>query len=979
MINCVFIEPEKLPDFFKKQLANPKSVFIFSTDVVMNSWIDWCVTHPQESGVEAVPLERFTAWDKFKSQFIKAKEEGKTSIPSVLRKFFVDSLITENKTSGGKLFKKIINPEFSDSAETFTGWIAKSLPSLQLWQNRIAANPDYILDDEDEDYNYLYRRYSEFLEKNQLFEPSWIQPDFSSDGNNYIIFYPEILEDYSDYIEVFADCPSITLVSLPETEKGLQSYKTVPCHKFSDSRKELRRTILQIRRLVNEKKAVWNEITLNVPDLETYRPYLERELEKYCVPFVIRAGFPLTKNCAGQIFTEIQKCNSSNFSYDSVRSLLLDEYIPWKTEFAELRENLIREGNRLRCLCSFTEAANGNSFHFDSWEKALGAVKEDFRELEFYRNLKKDISTLCEAATFAGIHSAWIIFRDKYLEKTDFSQEANNIISRCVTELNKLKEIEEAFCTPENPQLTIQNHFGFFMNELSGKTYTPQSGQTGISVYPYRLSAAASFKYQFVIDSSQKNVEIQYKRLGFLNSEKRRALGLENDDKKYNASKAFIRLYAKQSDKSVIQFSYAENSFAGFAISHNALEVTKNEAGKEIENPLEELDEQDFILAEKNLLLGKRDFDSHNGVKLSQAQKSQLRYWIFFNSKDEEEKYSECSVLREKIEEVLVKNRNKTDGKIVITQSDMKNFFPCPRKWIFSNVIKLKEDSLDTDLMQIYDMGNINHKILELFMKNYLNSGEPLPVTNKEGAFDDEVEIAEIVRGIAAAVISDNSQEYALSPLTNKMLSNQLEDIVLTIMNFLHTFCQKNVPPEKISSKSKTCGYGGCFVRGVEKGYDAENEESGFNYYGKIDLLLSSSKENEALGWTIIDYKNSKIPSNKAIQLDENGRLEDFQMPMYITLVQKNEKVQDIDVARFYSIKSAETHCAVDINTKDSDLAAFEPEIKTFEKYAGTFAEDVSDGNLAPDSQKVDVYNDCAKCNFKSVCRFNYVVSGRKM
>ena len=81
---------------------------------------------------------------------------------------------------------------------------------------------------------------------------------------------------------------------------------------------------------------------MNIPDLETYRPYLERELTKYCVPFVIRAGYPLIKNTAGQVFAEIQKCYDSDFSYDSVRALILDEYIPWKEEFSQVRQNLIR-------------------------------------------------------------------------------------------------------------------------------------------------------------------------------------------------------------------------------------------------------------------------------------------------------------------------------------------------------------------------------------------------------------------------------------------------------------------------------------------------------------------------------------------------------------------------------------------------------------------------------------------------------------
>ena len=40
--------------------------------------------------------------------------------------------------------------------------------------------------------------------------------------------------------------------------------------------------------------------------------------------------------------------------------------------------------------------------------------------------------------------------------------------------------------------------------------------------------------------------------------------------------------------------------------------------------------------------------------------------------------------------------------------------------------------------MQAFDMGNINHRVLELFMKDYQKSQMPLPVCNG-GLFENEV------------------------------------------------------------------------------------------------------------------------------------------------------------------------------------------------------------------------------------------------
>ena len=986
----LFVAPEGLGAFFKDALCDLNNVFVFSTDVVKNSWADWCVSHPEESGVDAVLMERFIAWDTFKGEVVRGKEENKSSIPSILRKFFVSSLISENAASpdGKTIFKKIINPEFRKDSASFADWISDTLRSLKLWNDTVSSLPDYKFDDEDGDYLELYKRYSDFLNANNFFEPSWVEPDFSATGKHYVIFYPELLEDYSDYIDIFKNCPDITVVSLPKEE--LASGK-IPCIKYYDSRKELRRTILQIRKLCAQndsktgEKIRWDEVTLNVPDLQTYRPYLERELTKYCVPFVIKAGFPLVQNSAGQVFTEIQNCFNSDFSYESMRSLILDEYIPWKNDKKILRENLIIEGNKMRCICGFNEGSE----HFDSWEEALSATSnQNNRELEFYRDLKHDISSICTAKSFDAIVQAWVIFKEKYLEEEEFSKSANDILGRCITTLKELAKIENEYCKDENSHLAVSNHYDFFMTELSKKIYTPQSKKTGISVYPYKTSAGAYFPHQFVIDSSQRNLEVQYKKLGFLNEEKRVALGLAAHDKDSNVSKSFIRLYAAdfqnpESEK-IVHFSYAENSFSGFAICHNALkqEDAKNSG----------LDKDDFILQEKSYLMGK---EVPQPLKLSKAQKEQLEKFQDFNmpenesenegENEDENSLSETSkIVLEKAKFALIENRSKNlsekerDGKIVITQSDMKEFFPCPRKWIFSKVLSLEEESLDSDLMKTYDMGKINHKILELFMEDYHKSQEPLPVC-KDGTFEKEHEIFEILKKHAFSAIKDFRGDYSKSPLSQKMLESQIEQLAQNILNFLHDFLKPNLGSgPKPNSKTKTLGYGGCRVHGVEKSFSAKNEGKNYNYYGAVDLLLSPSTENpNSNGWIIIDYKNTKTPSGKDIKV-LNDKLGDFQMPMYVSLVKANNDCGAVDVARFYAIKDASTSVAIDINTGDCSELDFVPTMEAFGRYSDDFEKIVASKNFAPDFSKVDRHEDCSKCNFKAVCRRTYEVAKRK-
>src|SRR5574344_288528 len=56
-----------------------QSVFVFPTGVSADLWADWTVRHSDITGVTAVAMDRFIAWDDFKSDSIKSHVEGKKS------------------------------------------------------------------------------------------------------------------------------------------------------------------------------------------------------------------------------------------------------------------------------------------------------------------------------------------------------------------------------------------------------------------------------------------------------------------------------------------------------------------------------------------------------------------------------------------------------------------------------------------------------------------------------------------------------------------------------------------------------------------------------------------------------------------------------------------------------------------------------------------------------------------------------------
>lgn len=977
------VEGNGLAEFLGEAVKDKSNTFVFSTDVVMNSWIDYLITNPKKTGLSALPLERFTAWDKFKNNFLHSSEENKTSIPSILRKVFISNLIDKNAES--PFFKRIINPDFKDHASSFTDWLTGLLPSLKLW-HKLKEESGTPYDDEDSDYKTLYEKYSSFLDEHDFFEPAWLDADFSGD-QKFIIIYPEILEDFYDYEESLKKSEQITIVRLPQA--SINDSNKINCYKYSDSRKELRRTILQIRKLVEDKKASYTDITLSVPDLDTWRPYFERELTKYCIPFVIKAGLPLIKKTAGKIFTEIQDCYTSDFSFDSIRALLLDNYIPWKNEFKETIEQLIREGNRMHCLFNFEEK---NGTKRDIWKEALNNSKaeKDERELRFYESLQERVTKICNSKSFSDIQQQWNAFKTSFLDMEDFSLESNNIISRCIVHLNELIQIEKDFI--EKFDLKISSPYNFFLNILNKKTYTPQNTKPGLLVYPYKLSASANYKYQFVMDASQNSIEVPNKKLSFLNGIKRKELGLIEKDREFNASRAIISLYAKHNEdagpdeKSVVTFSFAEESFSGFAIVHNFLNIVNKDSEGHVTEALKELDKDDFILNEKNLFLNQ---DSPRQGFFSEDQKEHFNGWYKINEKrlTGSQKNADLSEDAKKIiHEYLCENRNKDEkpdlkDKILMTQSDMKAFFECPRKWLMNKAFKIEEDSLDTELIDRFDMGNVFHDVLEHFMKDYKISQEPLPCTNEEGLFENETEIKQKLSEHTKATIQDYKQKFRDSPLTLLMLNSQTEEISQTIFDFLSILLKKY---DENATEKKDLGFGGLYVHKVEEGLSCAEPEEDYGYFGIIDCLLSKNRIDEAIESVIlIDYKTSKVPTQTECKIDDEGKIKDFQIPTYMTLINYENK-REFDYAGFISIKKTisdeKMHESGIISTKkDCTEEAFEPTLEAFAEHSREFYTKVTDYDFDPKESEVDIYKDCVSCSYKAMCRYQFTVAGRNI
>ena len=127
----------------KEHIGDSSFFFVFPTDIAASCWADYALRF-----TEAVALERFTAWDRFKSEAVRAVHQDKKSIPAVLRRLFALQLLETNAQE--PFFSSLIPQTYAASASGFTDWLASLLPQLALWKKK-RGQSSASRDAEDED------------------------------------------------------------------------------------------------------------------------------------------------------------------------------------------------------------------------------------------------------------------------------------------------------------------------------------------------------------------------------------------------------------------------------------------------------------------------------------------------------------------------------------------------------------------------------------------------------------------------------------------------------------------------------------------------------------------------------------------------------------------------------------------------------------------------------------------------------------
>ncbi len=961
-----------------EHIENQRCFFVFPTQMAADLWADRATF---VTSVTAVAVERFVAWDRFKSESIRSSHQDKKSVPSAMRQIFAASIIKSNAEK--PFLSYIIAEKYSRSAGHFADWISGVLPELALWK-RLFDSSGKAPDDEDKDYLQLYERYSAFLEHYGFFDPAWETPPFKPDGNHYFIFFPEILSDYAEYEEILKSSPDITIVNLPEPS----SLADVPVSFFNNSRIELKYVASVLMELHEKKKIPWTEIAVNVPDLESYGAYLSRELSLFEIPHVIRNAADLSSTGAGCLFSLIRQCASSGCDYDSLYALLLDAELPWID--MDKNRNLLDFGRENHCICNFEYKGDKINVWDKSFEDTLSCYKEAADDggvssgkekfilmlRGYFRSLRSSIETIAQSSSFEQLRENYFAFRERFFDMTKCPARSDLILSRCVKELGGLIDLEKEYFSSPDALCGVESPFSFFTDYISGIQYLEQTQQNGVQILPYKLGSCAPFACHIIVDASQSSVSVIYDGLRFLTESKRRLLTKREE---CNCTEQFIQLYMMNSTAHAAYFTAANKTFSGYAQSCSCLK--ENDMHKETDASV--LFGANPYIAEKRWLLSCNDDFLPDGSlfpeRVPESAKEGFKKWLDVQPAAPSAEGAENAEHSPSRFDTV-----PSSGIVCISKTQLKNFFNCPYSWLLKYRFNLEEKDDTATLMNQYAYGNLYHKIFEIFMTSLKDDGLALKIDGS-GEVPEQYK-ALLAKSIDAAIASKDPQKsvYDNCYLSRELLGSAKAAITDKMLTALESF-------------SKV--FNGCVVDSVEESFTVRIPDKKYTVTGRIDCLLRDTQNDRLF---LVDYKTKKAPENFLLPQNAAGTdnkdeqlplmrqtLPDFQIPIYLLLLRNAEKKRIVNNACFFIFKENKVvnvfgeemfHRNPPLSSRSKVVLVkpevFEPLVEKTVECMDFYAQCVSSGMIETDPE-VQNYTRCKVCDYKGLCRKTFNV-GRK-
>lgn len=893
---------------------NAGSCFVFPSRITGKLWLHRALSL---TGLAALPAEMFLAWDTFKIQCCAPKQAHCTPISQTARLLFANHIAVLNAQSRPPFFHSLVPPQYAQDGHIFTRWIADILPQLDHLEKQIQTHR-IVPDSEISDLLLLKQKYTAFLQKTQLFEPSWVGTEFTPAAERYIIFYPELIEDFAEYYTLFEQQPEIAVFKTPPFNKNeavLTLFDTIPT--------EIRSAILSIEQLLAQGEPA-HAIAVSAADIQSLMPYLKRECTLRNIPAEFRLGFTLSSRQAGMLFDQLSRCVTEHYSFASMKALLLNTHIPWKQ--TQAIQAFIRFGIQNNCLVSWKDGDGYKNVWLEAFRypiaKQNAALHAEKEAAEcWFRPFMNYTQKLVHAKTFSEIQKYYFLFSQEYIDNTQLSEEDNAVIARCIAVLEELINLETELheYIPEQP-------YRFFAEQLAHEIYVPQTAGTAISILPFKVAAGAPFEHHFILNCSQQDTRVLYQKLPFLRKDKKEALDIYETD----ASAAFFSAYAQYGH---VHFSCAKKIFSGYAIANTLFSKTITGSPDTLHDPF--MQEYRYFRSESDFPqelypVQKQGFTVFNELKPT-------RGFSFVTGSFAHQLPALTATLQ----------LHYIDGLFRISQTSLASFSFCAVKWLLQSILTIQAADTDAELFNPSHTGLICHAVLhKLYQK--IQSTDPVFISAHKDRY----------RAWAHELF--DTLVYSTTDFQGPL--------AVPFIQSLKTRVLKSIEAVLSFDEAKLDGYE---PLSMEEEFSYAN--GNILYHGKIDRISYRAADDRAV---ILDYKTGAVPSASSYT---PPALTDFQIPMYIFLAEHARIKKPIEHAFFLNVSDGKVSYIVnDKNTIDQGASRsktreeFESTMQAFYQAASNFAQKVNAEAL--EKPKTVQRQDCEQCAFKMICRTTFLV-----
>ena len=925
----------KLFEDIRERIEDPNTCFVFPSELTARFW---CKRALHFLKTKSIPTNRFLSWDQFKENcmdYASRDQPVRRAANRALRLLFLYGQLERNRRN--PYLRQIIPPQYAGEPRIFLESLQRLLPVLHRVEAVRSRWPRFSRE-RLKDLEDLYTGYRAFLHRFRLFEPNYEQPRFSPGNRKYILFFPELIEDYGEFADLLSG--QVRQVPVPpDIRRGtsLRVFQTLP--------EEIRAAIRQCATLLDRGVGP-EQIVLTVGQLSELEPLLRREAQLYALPLQFHLGKPLCEFPQALMLHKAYKVVESSFSLNTMKALLLCRSIPWKQE--RLCRALIRLALDGRIV--------GNTPSADNWELSIESSRQNgnprrlplSRISAFYSTLKHRLIRLASADTFGELKNCLISFTADFLDLKALHDEEVKIYQFAMDTLEELERADElitegadqaagsgiaaaggaaiaggAADTRGRPRPA----FPVWWLYLAQRLYVPGRYAAGIPVYPFRVSEGMRPEHHIVINASQAATNHTIRRYPFLKlHEEQQIPGVQRE-----LASAHLQLYSHSGED--VLFSYARRDFQRsnlppplfLAQGIRTVEITASDPGDA------------YALERRAWIRG-------SSFPLQQIQKAGYRAASVGALGIKKIDAAGQNLEDQNLIRTLAESQHDDTGRFRISATALEHFGLCPFRFLWERLLGVSEEAYEATMVDPIDFGILLHRAVEMFFAGIQSGG-----SESSGALS--VEHTEEYRGQLRRIVSRICSDYRrrnptlLEPIVSE-IRRRVEQLILAFLD---------VELEMMGEER---------VEGTEVPLEALVEELDTVLVGTIDRLSRNPD-----GYTLIDYKKKYVPTRGDLF---SPQAVSVQMPFYIHLMEQNGR--PVSRAAYYSFENKRYHFV--FGGPKTNMAGVEDVHRSVEEVRGRIVEmkeRISAGNYRIGGIPA---TNCARCRLLEICRSGYSLEG---